>query len=293
MCSTESRADADLPLGRSALASHACTHLILGPHGSFDGSTRNEQPSACGYSCPHDPIAGGPAHPHKQALWTHHEALVGLRITSRQRQCCSHARDTSHRNSVASHHPRGNSLTVTLGLDHEGSVAPHTRHYTRSVCSTSFLFRCSAPDQVCCSRSGAPPARRRPQATTVLLPCHTRGSSLTVTLGLDREGSVAPPTPHYTRSVCSTPLLFGCNAPHQVCCSRTGAVPARRHRQAAEALCASVLESARAQASAGARDRSALNPFDRTARPRRHLPNARKASRQSLQPGYETPPPSG
>ena len=150
---------------------------------------------------------------------------VGLRITSRQRRCCSHARDTSHRNSVASHHTRGNSLTVTLGLD--------------------------------------------------------------------REGSVAPPTPHYTRSVCSTPFLFRCTAPDQVRCSRSGAVPARRHRQAAEALCASVLESARAQASAGARDRSALNPFDRTARPRRHLPNARKASRQSLQPGYETPPPSG
>lgn len=97
----------------------------------------------------------------------------------------------------------------------------------------------------------------------------------------------------YTRSVCSTPFLFRCAAPDQVRCSRSGAVPARRHRQAAEALCASVLESARAQASAGARDRSALNPFDRTARPRRHLPNARKASRQSLQPGYETPPPSG
>lgn len=148
MCSTESQEGADLPLGRSALTSRACTHLILGPHGSFDGPTRNEQPSACGYSCPHDPIAGGPAHPHKQALWTHHEALVGLRITSRQRQCCSHARDTSHRNSVASHHPRGNSLTMTLGLDHEGSVAPHTRHYTRSVCSTPFLFRCNAPLQV-------------------------------------------------------------------------------------------------------------------------------------------------
>ena len=59
MCSTESQEGADLPLGRSALASRACTHLILGPHGSFDGPTRNEQPSACGYSCPHDPIARG------------------------------------------------------------------------------------------------------------------------------------------------------------------------------------------------------------------------------------------
>lgn len=205
MCSTESREDADLPLGRSALASHACTHLILGPHGSFDGSTRNEQPSACGYSCPHDPIAGGPAHPDKQALWTRHQARVGLRIDPR-------------------------AATVSLPRQRrfppkQHRVAPHTRHYTRSVCSTPFLFRCAAPDQVRCSRSGA--------------------------------------------------------------------VPARRHRQAAEALCASVLESARAQASAGVRDRSALSPIDRTARPRRHLPSAREASRQSLQPGYETPPPSG
>lgn len=151
------------------------------------------------------PSHGVPAHPDKQALWTHHEARVGLRIDLR-------------------------AATVSLPWQRrfppkQHRVAPHTRQYTRSVCSTPFLFRCAAPDQVRCSRSGA--------------------------------------------------------------------VPARRHRQAAEALCASVLESARAQASAGVRDRSALSPIDRTARPRRHLPNAREASRQSLQPGYETPPPSG
>ena len=151
------------------------------------------------------PSHGVPAHPDKQALWTHHEARVGLRIDLR-------------------------AATVSL---------PRQRRF--------------------------PPIQHR----------------------------VAPPTRHYTRSVCSTPFLFRCTAPDQVRCSRSGAVPARRHGQAAEALCASVLESARAQASAGARDRSALNPFDRTARPRSHLPNARKASRQSLQPGYETPPPSG
>ena len=205
------------------------------------------------------PSHGVPAHPDKQALWTRHEARVGLRIDLR-------------------------AATVSLPQQRrfppiQHRVAPHTRHYTRSVCSTPFLFRCTAPDQVRCSRSGAVPARRHSTCERDRFPPIQR--------------RVAPHTRHYTRSVCSTPFLFRCTAPDQVRCSRSGAVPARRHRQAAEALCASVLESARAQASAGARDRSALNPFDRTARPRRHLPNARKASRQSLQPGYETPPPSG
>ena len=109
---------------------------------------------------------------------------MGLRITSRQRRCRSLARDTSHRNSVASHHTRGSSLTVTLGLDREAS-----RHPRRSPTMTLGLDR---------------EASRHPRR------------SPTVTLGLDREGSVASPTRHYTRSVCGTPFLFRCNAPHQV-----------------------------------------------------------------------------
>ena len=280
MCSTESRADADLPLGRSALASHACTHLILGPHGSFDGSTRNEQPSACGYSCPHDPIARGTstsrqASPVDASRGTRGAAdrpqgSDGVAPAAETLPADTAPRRATHavaarargiaprRNSIASRHTRGTTPD---------------RYAVHPFCSGVLLpIRCAAPDQVLCLHAGTDRQRRR------FPPIQHR---------------VAPPTRHYTRSVCSTPFLFRCTAPDQVYCSRSGAVPARRHGQAAEALCASVLESARAQASAGARDRSALSPFDRTARPRRHLPNARKASRQSLQPGYETPPPSG
>ena len=280
MCSTESRADADLPLGRSALASHACTHLILGPHGSFDGSTRNEQPSACGYSCPHDPIARGTstsrqASPVDASRGTRGAAdrpqgSDGVAPAAETLPADTAPRRATHavaarargiaprRNSIASRHTRGTTPD---------------RYAVHPFCSGVLLpIRCAAPDQVLCLHAGTDRQRRR------FPPIQRR---------------VAPHTRHYTRSVCSTPFLFRCTAPDQVRCSRSGAVPARRHRQAAEALCASVLESARAQASAGARDRSALSPIDRTARPRRHLPSAREASRQSLQPGYETPPPSG
>ena len=233
MCSTESRADADLPLGRNALASHACTHLILGPRGSFDGSTRNEQPSACGYSCPHDPIARGTS-------------------TSRQASPVDASRGTRG----AADRPQGSD-----------GVAPAAEALPADTASRRATHAVTARARGIASRRYST-ASRHPRGTT--------------------------PDRYAVHPFCSGALLpIRCAAPDQVRCSRSGAVPARRHRQAAEALCASVLESARAQASAGARDRSTLSPFDQTARPRRHLPNARKASRQSLQPGYETPPPSG
>ena len=287
MCSTESREDADLPLGRSALASHACTHLILGPHGSFDGSTRNEQPSACGYSCPHDPIARGTstsrqtspvdASPGTRGAADRPQGSDGVAPMAETLPADTAPRRATHAVAARARGiaPRRNSIASR----HTRSTTPD-RYAVHPFCSGVLLpIRCAAPDQVRCSRSGAVPARRHSTCERDRFPPIQR--------------RVAPHTRHYTRSVCSTPFLFRCAAPDQVRCSRSGAVPARRHGQAAEALCASVLESARAQASAGARDRSALSPFDRTARPRRHLPSARKASRQSLQPGYETPPPSG
>ena len=129
------------------------------------------------------PSHGVPAHPDKQALWTRHEARVGLRIDLR-------------------------AATVSLPWQRrfppiQRRVAPHTRDYTRSVCSTPFLFRCAAPDQVRCSRSGAVPARRHRQAAEAL-PADTASRRAT-------HAGLHPIGMQYTLSV-------------QVRCSRSGAL---------------------------------------------------------------------
>ena len=211
MCSTESRADADLPLGRSALASHACTHLILGPHGSFDGSTRNEQPSACGYSCPHDPIARGTS-TSRQASPV--DASRGTRGAADRPQGSDGVApaaetlpaDTAPRRATHAVAARARGIAPrrnSIASRHTRSTTPD-RYAVHPFCSGVLLpIRCAAPDQVRCSRSGAVPARRHRQAAEAL-PADTASRRAT-------HAALHPIGMQYTLSV-------------QVYCSRSGAL---------------------------------------------------------------------
>ena len=169
MCSTESREDADLPLGRSALASHACTHLILGPHGSFDGSTRNEQPSACGYSCPHDPIARGTstsrqtspvdASPGTRGAADRPQGSDGVAPMAETLPADTAPRRATHAVAARARGiaPRRNSIASR----HTRSTTPD-RYAVHPFCSGALLpIRCAAPDQVLCLHAGTDRQRRR------------------------------------------------------------------------------------------------------------------------------------
>ena len=185
MCSTESREDADLPLGRSALASHACTHLILGPHGSFDGSTRNEQPSACGYSCPHDPIARGTstsrqtspvdASPGTRGAADRPQGSDGVAPMAETLPADTAPRRATHAVAARARGiaPRRNSIASR----HTRSTTPD-RYAVHPFCSGVLLpIRCAAPDQVLCLHAGTARARGIASRRYSAASRHTRGTT--------------------------------------------------------------------------------------------------------------------
>ena len=116
----------------------------------------------------------------------------------------------------------------------------HKQQYTRSISTTPLLFGCSAPQQVQRYVTGA--ALRNGCSATQQVQRYTTGAALHngCTTARNPNGNTGPQrsttrhhTPpqqpqhkqQYTRSVSTTPLLFGCSATQQVQRYTTGAAP--------------------------------------------------------------------